>query len=323
MHLRMNEAQHQGETLFIGIGQDISKFKDIKSKLDRIVVKSNLLENYVTDTAIYMLDPEGRIILWNEGAKRLKGYTSEEILGQHFSIFFTQHETNQGLPEKALEIANKDGIYQEEALRVRKDGSTFLARSTVTAMKDPNGVLIGFSKVTHDISDLKRQRDEIELFFETSQDLHLIVDYQGHLKKVNSAFEKLLGWNKNQLLGHLFSEFVRPDELNKSQKVHCHLSKGKTTSAFLNHWRKNDGSYLPIFLDTHSSSHDTIFASGRDMSRNQNTTNYKKLQNRSRTQQPSQIQVLSQYEPRDSHSPEWNSWNAQTSRTHSFKQLSI
>ena len=118
-----------------------------------------LLVQAVTDYAIYMLDPQGRVSTWNAGAERAKGYSAAEIIGEHFSRFYTQEDRASGLPEKALQEAATHGRFENEGWRVRKDGSTFWASVIVDRIQDEAGNLIGFAKVTRDITE-RRQAQE-------------------------------------------------------------------------------------------------------------------------------------------------------------------
>jgi PAS domain S-box-containing protein len=119
-----------------------------------------LLVDGVKDYAIFMLDPAGHVVSWNGGAQRIKGWTAEEIVGQHFSRFYPAESAAAGHPQQALDWAATQGRYEEEAWRVRKDGSRFLAHVTITSLRDEQGRLRGFAKVTHDITERQRQEDE-------------------------------------------------------------------------------------------------------------------------------------------------------------------
>jgi len=121
-------------------------------KLQHSEEQFRLLVENVQDYAIYMLDPNGIISTWNSGAERIKGYTAEEVLGKHFSCFFRPEDREAGLPKRALEIAAREGQYEEENLRVRKDGSVFWANVLITAVHDHTGTLRGFAKVVRDIT---------------------------------------------------------------------------------------------------------------------------------------------------------------------------
>jgi PAS domain S-box-containing protein len=121
----------------------------------------HLLVDNVRDYAIFMLDVDGNVVTWNEGAKRIKGYEAYEIVGQHFSRFYTQDAVEQRHPDRELEIARAEGRYEEEGWRVRKDGSRFFASVVITALYDEYGELRGFAKVTRDITERKRAEREL------------------------------------------------------------------------------------------------------------------------------------------------------------------
>jgi PAS domain S-box-containing protein len=134
-------------------------------RLDTVSVERRfqLLVDSVTDYAIYMLDPDGRIASWNSGAQRIKGYTAAEILGQHYSRCFTEADRAAGVPKTALDIARAEGRYEAEGWRVRKDGSLFFASVVLDAIHDDDGEVIGFAKVTRDVTERLRVRTELEL----------------------------------------------------------------------------------------------------------------------------------------------------------------
>ncbi len=114
----------------------------------------------VKDYAIFILDPTGRVVTWNAGAERFKGYTEAEIVGQHFSTFYPQRDVVAGKCEMELEVASREGRFEDEGWRVRKDGTEFWANVVITALHDPNGGLIGFGKVTRDLTERKRSEEE-------------------------------------------------------------------------------------------------------------------------------------------------------------------
>ena len=121
-----------------------------------------LLVEAVKDYAIYLLDAEGYIVSWNTGAQRFKGYTADEILGQHFSRFYTEEDRATGLPQRALRIAAEEGRFEAEGWRVRKDGSRFWTSVVIDPVLDQDGTLIGFAKITRDITERRRAQEEIE-----------------------------------------------------------------------------------------------------------------------------------------------------------------
>ena len=118
-----------------------------------------LLVESVKDYAIFILDPGGHVRTWNVGAERIKGYRADEIIGKHFSIFYPPEDIAAHKTERELEIAIREGRFEEEGWRIRKDGSRMWANVTITALRNPEGVLIGFAKVTRDLTD-RRQAEE-------------------------------------------------------------------------------------------------------------------------------------------------------------------
>ena len=117
----------------------------------------------VRDYAIYLLDSDGYIMTWNPGAERIKGYTAEEIVGKHFSLFFTEEDRGRDRPEELLRLAIQKGRVEEESWRLRKDGSRFWADIVLTAIRDSHNAIIGFSKVTRDFTDRKRAEEAVML----------------------------------------------------------------------------------------------------------------------------------------------------------------
>ena len=157
------------------------------------------LENYkllvesVEDYAIFMLDPNGIVLSWNKGAQKFKGYKPEEIIGKHFSTFYLQVDKDNKKPEKELEIAKKHGRVEDEDWRIRKDGSKFWANVIITALFDKEKRLIGFAKVTRDLTDRKRQEDEL------SNANVLLKQQQEELKQLNQSKDEFISLASHQL----------------------------------------------------------------------------------------------------------------------------
>ena len=127
----------------------------------------------ITDYAIYMLDPSGVVTSWNAGAKRFKRYEAAEIIGQHFSRFYTAEERDAGAPQRALRIAAREGRYENEGWRVRKDGSQFWAHVVIDPVRDPSGVLLGFAKITRDLTE---RRDSVEALRRSEEQFRRLVE---------------------------------------------------------------------------------------------------------------------------------------------------
>ena len=124
--------------------------------------RMRLLVRSVTDYAIYLLDPEGTVATWNPGAERFKGYRAEEIIGQHFSRFFTPEDVDADVPGRALRSAERDGRHEAEGWRLRKDGTRFWVHAIIDPIRGDDGELIGFAKITRDITDKKQAQDELD-----------------------------------------------------------------------------------------------------------------------------------------------------------------
>ncbi len=152
-----------GELLgFAKITRDMTDKRNVQQALLDSERRFRILVQGVTDYAIYMLDLEGRVTNWNAGAQRIKGYTPEEITGQHFSQFYTPEDRDGGVPEAALQSARTSGQYEAEGWRVRKDGTRFWASIVIDAIRDENGQLIGFAKITRDLTDKREAQLRLE-----------------------------------------------------------------------------------------------------------------------------------------------------------------
>ena len=147
---------------FAKITRDLTDRKMAEETLKRSEQQFRLLVQGVTDYAIYMLSPEGRVSNWNQGAQRIKGYLPEEIIGQHFSIFYTPEDRELGEPQRALEIATREGRFENKSWRMRKDGTRFLAHVVVDAIRGDTGTLLGFAKITRDITEAHQAQQALE-----------------------------------------------------------------------------------------------------------------------------------------------------------------
>src|SRR5919202_3443407 len=179
-----------------------------------------LLIRAVTDYAIFMLTPDGIVTSWNAGAERAKGYAEAEILGQHFSRFFTPEDRAAGKPERALQIARETGRFEDEGWRVRKDGSRFWALAVLDAIHDADGNLVGFAKITRDITE--RRAAEVALA-ESERRFRLlvtsVVDYalfmlnrEGYIANWNPGAERVKGYTPDEIIGQHFSIFYTEED---------------------------------------------------------------------------------------------------------------
>jgi PAS domain S-box-containing protein len=180
-----------------------------------------LLVESVRDYAIFALDPSGRILTWNLGAQRLKGYSTDEILGRHFSVFYPPEDVAARKPERELEDAIRDGRVEDEGWRVRKDGSRFWANVIITALRNKTGELVGFAKVTRDLTERRaaeeavRKSDEhSRLLIESVKDYGIfMLDPQGNVATWNAGAARIKGYRADEILGHHFSIFYTPEDV--------------------------------------------------------------------------------------------------------------
>ena len=179
-----------------------------------------LLINSITDYAIYMLDRSGFITTWNAGAERFKGYTADEIIGKNFSIFFTPEDRQAGLPDRALRLALKEGRFEAEGWRIRKDGSRFWANAVLDPIYDPDGNHLGYAKITRDITARQEQQRAL---FESEQRFRLLVqgvrdyahymlDTEGRITNWNSGAESIKGYSADEIVGQHFSRFYTDED---------------------------------------------------------------------------------------------------------------
>ena len=182
-----------------------------------------LLAQALTDYAIYMIDPEGFITTWNAGAERIKGYESTEIIGQHFSRFFTNEDQRRGLPQQILELARTSGRYESEGWRLRKDGKRFWAVAVIEAIRDETGALVGFGKVTRDITDRHEAR---EALVESERRFRLLVDSvldyaiymldpSGIISNWNTGAARIKGYSAEEVIGSHFSRFYTNEDRSR------------------------------------------------------------------------------------------------------------
>jgi PAS domain S-box-containing protein len=169
-----------------------------------------LLVEGVKDYAIFMLGPDGRIVSWNEGAERIQGYDVSEVVGEHFSVFYTEEDVDRGLPGEELRVAAIEGRFEEEGRRVRKDGTLFQADVVITALRDEVGDLRGFSQVTRDITARKEAEEALRSSLRKMADLKAaldesavvaITDQNGKITYVNDKFCEISKYYMEELVG--------------------------------------------------------------------------------------------------------------------------
>jgi PAS domain S-box-containing protein len=200
---------------FAKITRDMTERRQAQEALYDSERRFRLLVQAVKDCAIYMLDPSGVIINWNAGAQRLKGYSASEIVGQHFSKFYSREDRMAGLPARVLEAAARDGHYEAEGWRVRKDGGRFWAAVEVDAIRDENNELLGFAKVTRDITERQVAQQTLR---ETAREFRTLIggvtdyalfmlDPNGLVINWNAGAERIKGYSAEEIIGQHFSRF--------------------------------------------------------------------------------------------------------------------
>jgi PAS domain S-box-containing protein len=204
----------------------------------------------VADYAIFLLDPQGRIRSWNTGAQRIKGYAPEEIIGRHFSAFYTEEDRSTGHPARELTIAAATGRYEEEGWRVRSDGGRFWANVVITRLLDEEGRIVGYSKVTRDLTErrraeeaLRESEERFRLLIDGVRDYAIILlDPKGHVVSWNAGAERIKGWTAREIIGRHFSVFYTPEDV-KSGKAERELDTATREGRFEDHgWRvRKDG----------------------------------------------------------------------------------
>src|SRR6202049_985984 len=212
--------------------------------------KFRLLLDGVQDYAIFMLDPQGQVASWNAGAERIKGYGAKEILGHNYSCFFTQEDIERGRPDEILRVTAATGRHEEQGIRVRKDGSQFLASVTFTALRDLDGNLFGYCEISHDLSESKEAGAKYRGLLEAAPDAIVVVNQGGEIVLLNMQAEKQFGYHRDELVGQKvtniipegFAERLIADDLRSVEDA---LAQQIGTGIELS-GRRKDGSEFPI-----------------------------------------------------------------------------
>ncbi len=175
-----------------------------------------MLVQGITDYAVFLLDPKGYVTTWNPGAERIKGYLPEEIIGRHFSLFYTDEDRAAGVPDQVLEMAALEGRFEAENWRVRKDGTRFWANVVVDAIDDKTGRLLGFAKITRDLSERRRsetQSNQLRLLIQGVKDYAIfLLDREGKVATWNSGAERIKGYTAEEIIGRYFSVFYTEED---------------------------------------------------------------------------------------------------------------
>ena len=240
-------GEHVGFSVVI---KDITERKqwelEVKERNDRY----RLMIDGVKDYSIFMLDPTGIILTWNDGGKNIQGYSSYEVIGKHFSLFYTKEDLDSGKPERELKIAIKEGKYEEEGWRVRKNGSLFWANIIITTLYDDNNLFIGFSKVTRDLTErnsqlemLKQSEERYKMLIGQVKDYGIfMLDEKGRIISWNEGAQRIKGYGAEEIIGKHFSIFY-PEEDRRSERPAFELQVARKEGRYEEEgWRvKKDG----------------------------------------------------------------------------------
>jgi PAS domain S-box-containing protein len=233
------------------------------------ISRFELLVQSVSDYAIYMLDPLGVVTSWNAGAERCKGYTAEEIIGRHFSLFYEEADRAAGVPAAALRTAVSEGRFVAEGWRMRKDGSRFWAYVVMEPIRDPAGTLIGFAKVTRDLTErrateeaLRRSEERFRLLVQSVTDYAIyMLDPLGHVVSWNAGAERFKGYAAEEIVGAHFSRFYTDEDRAAGMPAHA-LATARDKGRFdAEGWRvRKDGErfWASVVIDPVRDSHGTL-----------------------------------------------------------------
>src|ERR671923_1800513 len=204
-----------------------------------------LLVESVRDYAIFLLDTGGHVVTWNQGAQRINGYTFDEIRGRHFSVFYPPEDIESGKPDYELKVATEEGRFEDEGWRLRKDGSRFWASVVITALRDEEGKLLGFSKITRDLTDrrmhegaLLQSEERFRLLVDAVQDYAIfMLDTEGVVVSWNSGAERMKGYRRDEIIGKHFSHFFTEEDVAAGKPWEELATAHRTGRAEVEGWR--------------------------------------------------------------------------------------
>jgi PAS domain S-box-containing protein len=238
--LRDSHGIHTG---FSKIVRDLSLRRQAEEKLR---VSEEWLRSLVEGGkkySIITMDPLGCVTTWNAGAERIKGYRADEVIWRQISLFYTPEDVQSGKPAQQLKIATETGQFEEDAWRVRKDGSQFWANVLISSLRDSQGKHLGFSKITRDLTDIMNAEEQARNFFSLSLELLCITGVDGYFKVLNPAWESTLGYTRAELCAKPFWDFIHPDDLPATHAAARRITASQPLDHFENRYRCKDGSY--------------------------------------------------------------------------------
>jgi PAS domain S-box-containing protein len=251
---RAELAVISGSSLAVAIGglavfmgrRDLKRRAQAEAALQQNEERFRLMISTIRDYSVLRLDPDGRVASWNEGAQRIKGYASGEIIGQHFSKFYPPETIESGTPQNLLALATENGHSEDTGWRLRKDGSHFWAHVTISRLRNAKGELLGFVEVTRDLTE--RQQAEVvqaerDRYFDLSRELICVLGFDGYLKTINPAWKWTLGFSEEEMMSRPYLELVHPDDQAATEAENEKLKKGGETIYFENRLRCKDNTW--------------------------------------------------------------------------------
>jgi len=222
-------------------------------------ISAELLIDAITDIGLIVLDPEGHVTSWNAGAESIAGWREDEIVGRHFSVFFRPEDVAAGKPGQELAVARQTGRCEDQGLRVRQDGSTFMAYVSLTALRDGSGAVQGFAKVTRDITErvaaeeaLKAREAHLRSILETVPDAMVVIDEQARMQSFSAAAVRLFGYEPDEVIGQNVKLLMpEPYRRQHDDYMHRYLSTGERRIIGIGRvvvGQRKDGSTFPMEL---------------------------------------------------------------------------
>jgi len=232
----------------------LTELADISDDPFRLLVQS------IVDYAIYILDPTGRVTSWNAGAERIKGFNADEVIGKHFSLFYTEEDRKAGTPDRVLETARREGKFEGEGWRVRKGGTPFWASVVVDAINDEQGKLVGFAKITRDMTE---KRAAQQALFDAERHFRILVqgvtdyalfmlDPNGQVTSWNAGAQRIKGYLPDEIIGQHFSRFYTAEDFDAGVPKRALETARKTGRYEAEGWRvRKDGTrfWASVVLD--------------------------------------------------------------------------
>jgi PAS domain S-box-containing protein len=217
VEISLSPLETEEGVLVSGAIRDITERKKAEAAVRGSEERFRTLIEAVKDYAIFSLTADGLIASWNAGAEKIKGYKAQEIIGQHFSCFYPEDDIRNGKPDQELKTAIQQGRFEDEGWRLRKDGSKFWANVVITSLVDDSGHVLGFSKVTRDITERKRKEEQIRLseertrlIIERALDAFIAIDSEGRVLDWNRQAELTFGWSREEAVGCRLVDLIIP-----------------------------------------------------------------------------------------------------------------